>query len=176
MAETVGKLFIQDLTNVLWYIDRCNSNTFTQQYNLPKVFEDFMGYNNPQHYKHARPRFDIEELNEHSECLFKYATRPWMTRPPFSIFLKKPIIKLGEDLSKYTKYLVYKCMATSQNQELDQPVIDKYNHGQLKIFKANEICKPENILKYRNLSLALQDKQYWQPILADDFCFSMSRV
>ncbi|RIB29082.1 hypothetical protein C2G38_2156325 [Gigaspora rosea] len=83
MAETVGKPFIQDLTNVLWYIDGCNSDTFTQRYNLPK-------------------------LNEHSECLLKYATYPWMTRPPFSTFLKKPIIKLGEDLSKYAEYLVYK--------------------------------------------------------------------
>ncbi|CAG8608526.1 9099_t:CDS:2, partial [Racocetra fulgida] len=131
MAEMIGKPFIQDLTNVLWYIDGCNSNTFTQRYNLLKVFEDFMGYNNPQHYKY---------------------------------------------LSKYAEYLAYKHIETSQNQEFNQSIINEYDNGELKIFKANDKYKLENIIKYRNLSLALQDKQYWQPILADNFCSSISHL
>lgn len=30
VAETIGKPFVQYLTNTLWYIDACNHNTFTQ--------------------------------------------------------------------------------------------------------------------------------------------------
>src|SRR6185437_11223791 len=125
-----------------------------------------MGYNNPQHYKCAQPRFSAEELNEHSECLLKYATHSWMTRLPFSTFLKEPIIKLSKDLSKYAEYLAYKHTETSQNREFNQPIINEYDNGELKIFKANNKYKMENTIKYRNLSSALQEKQYWQPILA----------
>ncbi|CAG8849443.1 18073_t:CDS:2, partial [Racocetra persica] len=46
----------------------------------------------------------------------------------------------------------------------------------LKILIANVKCTLENTIKYKNLSLALESKQYWQPILVDDFCLSMSQA
>ncbi|CAG8808752.1 17880_t:CDS:1, partial [Racocetra persica] len=46
---------------------------------------------------------------------------------------------------------------------------NEYDNSELKIFKANDKCKLVDILKYRSLSSALQERQYWQPILADDF-------
>ncbi|CAG8829465.1 30491_t:CDS:2, partial [Racocetra persica] len=99
-AETIGKPFIQDLTNVLY----------------------FMGYNNLPNYKYAWLRFNVEELNEYSDCLLKYITHRWMTRLPFSNFLKELVTKLGEDLSKYAEYLLHKRAETAQNQEFSQPI------------------------------------------------------
>lgn len=98
---------------------------------------------------------------------------PWMSKLPFSRFFKEPVTKLGEDLSKYVEYLIHKRVETPQNQELDCPIINENNNGQLKILAANIRCMPDNIIKYRSLLLALQAKQYWQPILVDDFCSSI---
>ncbi|CAG8717498.1 32931_t:CDS:2, partial [Racocetra persica] len=175
VAETIRKPFIQDLTNTLWYIDGYNHNTFTQRYNLPKVFESFIGYNNPQDYKYACSRFNSKELNEYSDCLLKYITRLWISRLPFSRFFKELVMKLDEDLSKYTKYLIYKRAETPQNQELDYPIVNEYNNSQLEILLTNVKCTSDNIIKYKNLSLALQEKKYWQPILVNNFCSSISR-
>ncbi|RIB19202.1 hypothetical protein C2G38_2182522 [Gigaspora rosea] len=147
-AETIGKPFIQDLINALWYIDGCNYNTFTQRH----------------------------KLNEHSECLLKHVTRSWISRLPFSRFLKEPVTKLGEDLSKYAEYLAQKHVEMLYNREFDQPIVNECDSGQIKILAANIKCTLEETIKYKNLSSALQANQYWQPILVDDFCSSMSRM
>lgn len=91
-----------------------------------------MGYNNPPDYKCACSRFNSEELNEYSNCLLKYITCPWISRLPFSRFLKEPVMKLGEDLSKYAEYLIHKHAKTPRNQEFDHPIVNEYNNSQLK--------------------------------------------
>ncbi|CAG8576325.1 16544_t:CDS:2, partial [Racocetra fulgida] len=104
-----------------------------------------MGYNNPPNYKCARPKFNIEELNEH------------------------------KDFSKYAEYLAHKHAETLHNREFNQPVVNECNNDQINILNANIKCTLENTIKYKNLSSTLQAQQYWHPILVDDFCSSMQK-
>ena len=39
----IGKKFIRELSNALWYIDKCDHKTFNDRYTIPVKFIQFVG-------------------------------------------------------------------------------------------------------------------------------------
>lgn len=55
IAENVGKKFVTDLANAIWYVDIRGFDTFNEQHKVPILFEIFFGRANPSNYKNAHP-------------------------------------------------------------------------------------------------------------------------
>jgi hypothetical protein len=41
VAENIGKKFVIDLANAIWYVDIRGFDTFNQKYKVPVLFENF---------------------------------------------------------------------------------------------------------------------------------------
>jgi len=67
----------------------------------PKELEEFFDRSDPSSYKNARPNFDYNCLNCHTNLLFGYLNAPWMENSQFTWLY--PIVALVEIISFGTK-------------------------------------------------------------------------
>ena len=74
-ANTQGKQFVNNLTEMIWYIDMRGHQKFEKRnYHIPELFLEFFDHADPELYKEARKPFDANELNLHCQVLALYAT------------------------------------------------------------------------------------------------------
>ncbi len=72
-VESVGKSFINDLLNTIWYVDICDVKKIKERaIHFPKEFEEFFNRSDPSSYKNARLNFDYDCLNRYANLLFGY--------------------------------------------------------------------------------------------------------
>ncbi|RIA85757.1 hypothetical protein C1645_741319 [Glomus cerebriforme] len=96
-AVSIGKKFIRELSDALWYVDKCGSKTFNDKYTIPVEFSQFVDRFDPVKDKKGRPLFTYDELNFHSQNLTAYFKMSWIEHPCFA-FLKPSLIKFTNDL------------------------------------------------------------------------------
>ncbi|CAG8554670.1 14091_t:CDS:2 [Racocetra fulgida] len=78
-AESTEKSFINDLLNVIWYIDTCGIEKMkVRAIHSPKEFEKFFNRSDPSSYKNARLQFDYDCVNRYANLLFGYLNMPWI--------------------------------------------------------------------------------------------------
>lgn len=78
-ATSIGKKFIRELTDALWYIDKCGPKTFNDRYTIPIEFSQFVNRFDPKKEKKSRPIFTYDELNFHSQNLTAYLGMSYIT-------------------------------------------------------------------------------------------------
>src|SRR6266542_5049819 len=100
VAENIGKKFVIDLANAIWYVDIRGFNTFNQKYKVPILFENFFDRANPSNYKNAHPKFDFDNLQVLNRKLMNYSELSWMKSQRFH-WLIESFIKYTSDLLKY---------------------------------------------------------------------------
>jgi len=69
VTENIGKKFVIDLANAIWYVD---IRGFNQKYKVPILFENFFDRANPSNYKNTRPKFDFDNLQVLNRKLMNY--------------------------------------------------------------------------------------------------------
>ena len=67
-ARHIGKKFV----TAIWYIDSCSVKTLDQKFKIPVIFDEFFGRSFPENYKRSRPKFNSEELAQHSKEILNY--------------------------------------------------------------------------------------------------------
>ncbi len=54
-AIPIGKNFIKELSDALWYVDKCGHNTLNDRYTIPVEFSQFFNRFDPVRIKKADP-------------------------------------------------------------------------------------------------------------------------
>jgi len=168
-AISIGKKFIKELSDALWYIDKCGHSTFNDRYKIPAEFSQFFNRFDPVKDKKSRPKFTYDELNFHSQNLTAYLKMSWIEHPCFA-FLRPSIIKFANNLQKYAEYLVEKGIQTKKNHKSLAPIVNEEDAGKLKIILPVTFRTPTTIAKYKDLIQAVESMEYWEIINVDPFC------
>ena len=127
--EKYGKQFIQDLCNLLWYIDGHHSVLSSQSCPIPLLFSNFIGYNKPELSKHRKrsiSNLSRDKLLEHASALQDHATSSWIQQPQWTTF-KVSLIKLIESISSYASYLSIRNKAMKQHHSSPEPSVNFSN-------------------------------------------------
>jgi len=168
-AVSIGKKFIRELSDALWYVDKCGSKTFNDKYTIPAEFSQFVDRFDPVKDKKGRPLFTYDELNFHSQNLTAYLQMSWIEHPCFA-FLKPSLIKFANDLQKYAEYLLKKAVQTKKNHNSMKLIVNKEDAGKLKIILPVMFRSPTIVTKYRELVTAAESTDYWKTINVDQYC------
>ena len=175
VAENIGKKFVTDLANAIWYVDIRGFDTFNQKYKVPTLFENFFGHANPSNYKNARPKFDFDNLQVLNKKLMNYLELPWMKNQRFQ-WLTESFIKYASDLSKYAEYLLSQQVKISENRKSLTPIVDESSAESIEIIQLNVWRTSETIKKYQLLSNTLEAAELWKPVDVNLFCPDGNRM
>ncbi|GES80328.1 hypothetical protein GLOIN_2v1779246 [Rhizophagus clarus] len=84
-VESIGKSFINDLLNAIWYVDTCGVEKMKgRAIHPPKELEEFFNRSDPSSYKNTRPKFDYNCLGRYANLLFGYLNASWMENSQFT--------------------------------------------------------------------------------------------
>ena len=92
------------MASALWYVDSRSVETLDQKFKIPVIFSKFFGRSFPENFKSSRPKFNSEDLIQHSKKMLNYIELNWMLQNRFN-WLKESLTKFGEILAKYSEYL-----------------------------------------------------------------------
>jgi hypothetical protein len=165
----IGKKFIKELADALWYIDKCGSKTFSDRYTIPEELLQFVDRFDPIKEKKGRPLFTYDELNFHNQNLTAYLGMSWINHSCFT-FLKPPLTKFASDLQKYAEYLLKKAAQMKKNHNSITPIVNEDDAGKLKIILPVMFRDPSITTKYRELIKAVEFADYWKTINVDQYC------
>ncbi|PKK57493.1 hypothetical protein RhiirC2_825681, partial [Rhizophagus irregularis] len=165
----IGKKFIKELSDALWYVDKCGYKTFNDRYTIPVKFFQFVGRFDPVREKKSYLLFTYDELNFHSQNMTAYLEMSWINHPCFD-FLKPPLVKFASDLQKYAEYLLKKTVQTKKNHDSMIPIVNEGDAGKLKIILPVMFRNPAIITKYKELINAVEFADYWETINVDPYC------
>lgn len=168
-AQHIGKKFVTDLASALWYVDSCSVKTLDQKFRIPVIFDEFFGRSFPENYKRSRPKFNSEELTQHSKKILNYVELNWMLQSRFN-WLKESLIKFGEILAKYSEYLDHQQIRSKEIKNSLFPVVDEMEAGSIEIIPANVWRNQENINKYHLLTNKLEGVEFWDPVNGNEYC------
>ncbi|CAB5367427.1 unnamed protein product [Rhizophagus irregularis] len=165
----IEKKFIKELSDALWYVDKCGYKTFNDRYTIPVKFFQFVGRFDPVREKKRYLLFTYDELNFHSQNMTAYLEMSWINHPCFD-FLKPPLVKFASDLQKYAEYLLKKTVQTKKNHDSMIPIVNEGDAGKLKIILPVMFRNPAIITKYKELINAVEFADYWKTINVDPYC------
>ena len=162
----VGKIFIERLTQVLWYIDPHLPKFKKRGCNLPKLFTELPTYVQNQHYnqffhtsKHKKIEVTQEKLTSLIKSLDLCLVQPWASGDQWTNVIP-PILELSEMMHKYIEYLEQVNKAMEKVHSSTTPVRDGINNIDVKVI---DWCEKEVINStYNELENLLQEKQYYE--------------
>lgn len=102
----------------------CSVKTLDQKFKIPVIFDEFFGRSFPENYKRSRPKFNSEELTQHSKKILNYVELSWMLQSRFN-WLRESLTKFGEILAKYSEYLDYQQIRSKELKNSLFPVVDE---------------------------------------------------
>ncbi len=171
IIEKEAKDFVVDLSETLWFVDKCGPDTFSQRYSIPKEFEQFVRRYDPSKHKKARPHFNYDDLSYHALTLKSYLKQSWISTPRFD-FLHIPLTKFSNDLQSYGDYLCNQNQRVKANHASKIPIVDELDAGTLKIyFPSNQ----KSTFDFEPLVNVLNATEYWIPIQVDSYCPSQKK-
>lgn len=106
-ASTHGTHFVRTLTNVLWYIDGHHDVLQKQSLTIPKVFQNFTGYNMPEqskHRKHRMQNLEQPKLASLSSELYELLLAPYWDQMGWNVF-KPEVEQVADSLRSYSDLL-----------------------------------------------------------------------
>ena len=89
LPDSVGKKFITDLSNTLWYIDGHHRVLSSRSCDIPKFFSNFTGYNRPEKSKHRKrsiSNLKRDKLLELASNLQEHVVSSWIQRHEWCTF------------------------------------------------------------------------------------------
>src|SRR6266498_51144 len=171
IVEKEAKDFVIDLSKALWFVDKCGPNTFSQRYNIPKEFEQFVRRYNPNKHKKARPHFNYDNLSYYASTLKSYLKQSWISAPRFD-FLRIPLTKFSNDLQSYGNYLCNQNQWVKANHASKIPVVNEIDAGTLKVYF---LSNQKSTFDFEQLIDTLNATEYWVPIQVDSYCPSQKK-
>ncbi|GES98577.1 hypothetical protein GLOIN_2v1779246 [Rhizophagus clarus] len=118
-AESIGKSFINDLLNAIWYVDICGVEKIKGKgIHPPKELEEFFNRSNPSSYINARPKFDYDCLGRYANLFFGYLNVSWIENSQFTWFYLI-VEKFTKCLNEYSIYLNTQRIEISKNYQLE---------------------------------------------------------
>jgi hypothetical protein len=121
--ELYGKPFIQDLCNLLWYIDGHHDVLASRSCQIPVFFSRFVGFNKPELSKHRKrsiSNLSQEKIDEFSTIFQDYVMCSWMQQDLWAP-LKQDLLKLVESLASYSAYLTMKNQSMKRHHASPEP-------------------------------------------------------
>ena len=141
----------------------------------PKELEEFFNRSDPQSYKNARPNFDCDCLNRHTNLLFGHLNTPWMENSQFT-WLYPIVEKFSKCLNEYSTYLNAQNIEISKNHQLEIPVRSLDNSISVKVYDGIYFFSS---LQTKSIYNSLNDKlatlPYWEAIDIEPFVPSVPR-
>jgi hypothetical protein len=122
--DEFGKHFIQDMCNVLWYIDGHYEVFASRSCPIPTVFNCFVGFNRlelSKHRKRSISNMSKDKLQEYSCLLQNHAMSSWMQQQDWASF-KESFLNLIESLSAYVSYLSIRNKSMKIHHASSEPV------------------------------------------------------
>ncbi|CAB4374062.1 unnamed protein product [Rhizophagus irregularis] len=175
-AESMGKSFVNDLLNAIWYVDTCGVEKMKgRAIHPPKEFEEFFYRSDPSSYKNARPNFDYDCLNRYANLLFGYLNAPWMENSQFT-WLYPIVEKFTKCLNEYSTYLNVQRIEISENHQLEIPIRSIDDSISVKVYEGVRFFsnfQTKNI--YDNLNNKLSTLPYWEVLDIEPFVPSEPR-
>ncbi|CAG8481510.1 15475_t:CDS:2 [Gigaspora rosea] len=150
-ANSEGKKFVINLTEVIWYIDMHDHNKFKERsYHIPLIFMQFFGRANPESYKEGRKRFDLNELNFLYQSFAHYLVTLWMLIPKFKWLLDE-LDSFVVLISGYISFLQQQKEISAINHSSEVAVRSAEDATSIKIHNRNTWIAPVNKTKYYDL-------------------------
>jgi len=167
-AESIGKSFINDLLNAIWYVDTCGIEKVKgRAIHFPKELEEFFNRSDPSSYKNARPKFDYDCLCRHTNLLFGHLNAPWIDGSQF-VWIYPIIEKFSKCLNEYSAYLNAQNLETNRNHQLEIPVRSIDDSTNVKVYDGIRLfSNSKNI--YNDLNDKLSTLPYWETLNIDSF-------
>ncbi|CAG8839508.1 23352_t:CDS:2, partial [Gigaspora margarita] len=168
-ANSDGKKFVVNLTEVIWYIDMRGHDKFKERsYHIPSTFMQFFGRANPESYKEKRKRFDLNELNFLYQSLAHYLVVPWMLTSKFKWLLDE-LDGFIVSISGYISFLQQQKEICAINHNSEVPVRSVEDATSIKIHNRNTWIAPINKTKYYDLINILTNTPSWKPIDVEEY-------
>ena len=105
--QRYGVPFLENFSNVLWYIDGHHSTIGEKAPKVPEIFSWFIGYNCPEKHKHCKRRMNNlsrSEILAHSLALQDSLQASWFKKEAYKE-LKEVTTELMSSLNVYAAYL-----------------------------------------------------------------------
>ena len=111
LHNNIGKIFIEQLTQTLWYIDPHLHKFKKRGCNLPQLFKELQTYSQNQHYnqffntsKHKKIEVTQEKLTSLVSSLDSYLVQPWASYDQW-VEVIPAILEFSQMIHKYINYL-----------------------------------------------------------------------
>src|ERR1044072_5860513 len=175
--DTIGKNFVNRLTNALWYIDPHLSTLHARSYHLPVFFTQLKTYKNGQTYNkfyhtshHRKDPLSQQKLSHLSSSLELSINQPWASNDIWNQVMPA-IFSLIEILRKYSEYLVATNVSMNRLHKSDESARNPENSSTMYRISACEWDSlNENYIQLNNALLEKPTYEYIdiQPYLPTD--------
>ena len=166
-GNTLGKLFLLKLRDVLWYIDGHHGAFENRSFPIPEVFKAFDGYNVPELSKHQKRKtgnmsYDI--LISHVDTLKKSLLASWMQQQKWRT-LRESVDQLATSLDDYSTYLRQQMRSVKQKQESTISSASISDAGTLKVLPKNAGVSG----RLESLFTTLNEQPVYHRVAVNDF-------
>ena len=173
-CENKGRNFVDTLANVLWELDGHHNTLNDRGCGLPTMLQAFRGYRQPEKAKHRKresSNLDYQSIQEFSQSLFHLANCSYMKSQAW-IGVYNSILRLAENLRKYTTYLDRQALTTQAThaEKMLRTDVDNWE-----IYKALPFINPSKQARYGKLHAALLHAKPYEPVFLNDYASSDRR-
>lgn len=167
-VPSYGKNFLKSLTDLLWYIDGQHDRFNNQSCLIPKVFQDFQGYNCPEmhgHRKRAAANFSHADLEAYSQAVYHCLLSDYWGRKNWKSF-KPDVNLLLTTISKYVDGLEEHCKRMKAVHQSTLPVREVSDCVSYSLVAASTMVNSQ-LRKIDDIVKALSPLE---PLLLNDHC------
>ena len=166
--DTIGKTFVDRITNAIWYIDPHLSTLYARSCNLPvfftqlKTYWDGETYNKSYHTSHHKKvQLSQQKLLYLSSSLELSISQPWTSNDIWDQVISATL-SLIQTLKKYAEYLAIKCTNMTNLHHSDESARNPENNC---IMYRISACKDENLNEiYSLLNDVLLENHFYEYI------------
>ncbi|CAL4081080.1 unnamed protein product [Meganyctiphanes norvegica] len=170
-APSLGIQFVNTVTECLWLLDGNHHTLASRGCTIPKLFQGFLNYNNPETHKHKRKH--IENLSsslliEQSVSILNLTEMSFMRSKAWA-HIRESMLQLSMNLRKYVTYLEHQKDKSSERhakKSFDEPFS---SYSPFQIFNPTISTNPSLLATYKSLSDALADAEEYKPIFLNNF-------
>ena len=158
--DSQGESLVQDLTNILWYIDGYHERLMERGCRIPPLFAEFVGYNVPQLLKHRKRQIgnlSSEVLQQHSRQLFLNLQSQFWQHPTWQMF-HIDVEPLGRVLRDYVNYLLHKYKQMKLHHNFSEPIRNVGDNLTFVVLPVSTVL----LHSFKNIGDALKAKQNYE--------------
>jgi hypothetical protein len=168
MTMNDGKNFINALTNCIWAIDPHLETLRDRSCDVPILFENLFGYNNPETHKHKRSELSQSTLLSLTSHLDACLEQPWIYKLMW-VPIKTSAQTLSESMHKYVEYLKSQADKMNLNRQFMFPVRRLDESKSVTIIRPSYIVKPSAASRYKALTNCVEKLQMFKLVCVDEY-------